>query len=310
MTTKFLSFDLWDKIISLAKKAKRKHIAVAYLGNNSTKLIPMRKGDTLVLDITFGAVENGQTDPFEVDKYLRAGVSVFNCTNLHAKVFVFDDRAIIGSSNLSVNSKNNLVEVGIITSDKKIVKDALRFIKSLQLERVSPEYIKLCKEKYKPISKGIPRKKSQEKVLPTYSRLWILGLSEGELTKEEKRIFERESKKLESKIKDASRYEISWIISSSTSTISSIKEGDLIIQLLKRKAYPPARVLRKVKYKSTNKKKKYVMIFIEEEKKGKRIPWSQFKKILSKVGLGKVNLNCEIQVKKPKAVYSLLEKWS
>ena len=74
MTTKILQDDLWPTITKLAKKSKRKYVAVAYLGHGANRLLPLRKDDSLVIDMSLDTVKNGQTDPHEVEKDGKRGV--------------------------------------------------------------------------------------------------------------------------------------------------------------------------------------------------------------------------------------------
>jgi hypothetical protein len=69
--------SLWPKIISLAKKSRRKQVVVAYLGKGASKILPLQRGDVLVVDLSEQAVMNGQTDPHEVEKYIKRGVKVY-----------------------------------------------------------------------------------------------------------------------------------------------------------------------------------------------------------------------------------------
>lgn len=137
--------DLWPTITKLAKKSKCRHVAVAYLGKGANRLLPLRKGDVLIADMSIDAVKNGQTNPFEVERYLRKGVNAYTCANLHAKMYIFDRTLLVGSANVSLNSKNNLLEAGLICQDNPIVTQARGWMKSLQTETVTPEYINLCK---------------------------------------------------------------------------------------------------------------------------------------------------------------------
>jgi hypothetical protein len=313
MTTTFLQSELWDKIGNLAKRAKRKHIAVAYLGSGACDLIPLHKGDTLVLDMSLSTVKSGQTNPFEVGKYLRAGVSVFNCANLHAKVFVLDGSAVVGSSNVSHHSQDTLVEAGIVTRDQDVVKAARGFIKSIQVERITPEYLRLCKRLYNPprFGNGHLRKRTRQKVQPTYSRLWIAGISDIKFSEEENRISDRETRKALKEVKNTRRYEVNTIRWTGDSHFTrEVRKGDLIIQLYHKKAYPPARVVRITKYRLPNRKQARFLICVEDEKRPKLFAWSKFKKQLSQVSLGKLTLGSTREIKTPTASHSILGMWS
>jgi hypothetical protein len=96
----------WDRIQSLVEKHPGKcHVAVAYFGSGASRLLPLKAGSVLVVDMSERAVKSGQTKPSEVSKLLRDGVEVHSVENLHAKVFVVGNRALVGSTNVLHLSK-------------------------------------------------------------------------------------------------------------------------------------------------------------------------------------------------------------
>jgi len=173
MTNRFLQDNLWSEITLLAKRSQHRFVAVAYLGKDATRLLPLRRGDVLVVDMSLSAIKAGQTNPYEIEKYLKRGVEVHSCPNLHAKVFVFDSKAIIGSANVSRNSQNNLVEVALLTTDKAIVNSARAFVISQMGELITPTYTENCKKLFRPSKRvgGGGKRRSN------HPRLWIQRLS-------------------------------------------------------------------------------------------------------------------------------------
>lgn len=315
MTTTFLQSELWNKIDHLAKRAKRKHIAVAYLGSGASNLIPLSKGDTLVIDLSLQAAKSGQTNPHEVAKYIRAGASVFSCANLHAKVYLFDKTSVVGSGNLSLHSRNALVEAGIVTNDSTVLKSARGFIKSIQVEPVTPEYLKLCKREYRPpkFGGGVRgnRKRRDKRVLPTYSRLWLSGVFDATFSDEEERISERENRRALREVKDKRKYEVDSVRWVGESHITrTARKGDFIVQIYNDKVYPPFRIVRISKYQLPNRKSTRYFLHIEEDKRPKLFRWSKFKKTLSQVGLGKLTPLTTREIKSPKASHTILGLWS
>ena len=124
---------LWMTIKSYAKKSKNRQIAVAYIGKNASKILPLHKGDLLIADLSEQAVRSGQTYPHEVEKYIKKGVEVYNCPNLHAKLYIFDNTVIVSSANISTrSSQNELIEVGLISKDEQALRQAKEFIKELK----------------------------------------------------------------------------------------------------------------------------------------------------------------------------------
>ena len=147
MTIEFVHSGLWQRLKSFAQKAKRRYAAVAFLGAGAFEMLPLESGDLLVVDLSLPSVRSGQTNPYEVEKYIKNGVEVHSRAHLHAKVFVFDTRVVVGSANASHNSRDNLVETAIVTNNKEIVRAARGFVFSLRGEYVTPAYLKACKRK-------------------------------------------------------------------------------------------------------------------------------------------------------------------
>jgi len=60
---------------------------------------------------------------------------VYNCPNLHAKLYIFDNTVIVSSANISTrSSQNELIEVGLLSKDEQALRQAKEFIKELKEE--------------------------------------------------------------------------------------------------------------------------------------------------------------------------------
>jgi phospholipase D-like protein len=115
LTKTDFAFDrIWSRITSLTNKSTRNHVAVAYLSPLATGLLPLKKDDVLVVDMSIRAAKSSQTDPREIRKYKKAGVRVYWTPKLHAKVFVLGDKVVVGSTNVSKKSNEYLQEAAII----------------------------------------------------------------------------------------------------------------------------------------------------------------------------------------------------
>ncbi len=149
--TKFVSNDtLWQEIQTRVDKGKKVKAAVAYLGQKGSKLLPLKKGDSLVIDMSLSTVRAGVTDPREVRKLMNKGVKVFSRGSLHAKFIIIDKTLIASSANISNNSNKKLDEVGIVTTDAAAIRRALAFFEKLCTEPVRRQYLKACIKAYKP----------------------------------------------------------------------------------------------------------------------------------------------------------------
>jgi len=133
MPSKVLTDELWPTITRLARNSRHRHVAVAYLGQGASNILPLQSGDSLVVDMSLPTVASGLTDPREVGRYLSKGVDVFTCANLHAKIYLLDNALIIGSANVSRRSRDALVEAGLLSRDRASVIDARGWIKDCLL---------------------------------------------------------------------------------------------------------------------------------------------------------------------------------
>ena len=129
MATTFHSEKVWTRIRQLLKHQKAGAlVAVPFLAPNAAKQLPLRRGDVLVTRFDDAAIKGGLVDPLEVVKYIRHGVEVHSVENLHAKVYVFGNWAIAGSTNVSRSSEEQLIEAACETNDKTVIASCRRFL--------------------------------------------------------------------------------------------------------------------------------------------------------------------------------------
>lgn len=80
------------------------------------EMLPLRRGDMLVVNASDSAVRSCSTCPEALDAYLRAGVRVYSEGDLHANVIATPTAAGIGSANASAHSRDLALEASIITT--------------------------------------------------------------------------------------------------------------------------------------------------------------------------------------------------
>ena len=117
----------------------------------------------------------GLSNPYELEKLLHKGVEIYNNPMLHAKVFVFPGRAVVGSNNASHTSANDWLEAAIEVSAKGTVAACKKYVKSLcQGSPLGPEYLEDLKELYQaPAPTTLTLKPSMSSVAPGF-RLWAV----------------------------------------------------------------------------------------------------------------------------------------
>lgn len=239
---KLITADVWTHITRAAKACpSQAWVAVAYFGAGASKLLPLKKGSTLVVDMSHSAVASGQTCPAEILKLLEVGVDVYTVSNLHAKVFVFGNRALIGSANASWNSSRVLVEAVVATENRHLVAAARRFVRGQRFQMVTPEYARSMAKLYKPPKFGGGGGSRKTHGRPNVPVVHVLHLKHVRLSREE-RSFDREQTALAKKQRKKPR----------SSRVESIKwegrcrlqPGDVVVQITeerdRRKMVSPA----------------------------------------------------------------------
>src|SRR5436190_15520236 len=136
---KLLTLQLWPRLKELAHRADRACAAVPFFSQGGAQRLPLKDGDLLVTRFDDSAIKSGVTDPREILKLVKRGVSVHSVSNLHAKVYVFGESAIVGSANVSALSER-LVEAAVESNDEIVVRACRQWIESLTGDVIEPEY--------------------------------------------------------------------------------------------------------------------------------------------------------------------------
>lgn len=285
--TVFLANDaLWQALPARIKLARHVDAAIAYLGRGGAKLLPLRRGDRLVVDMSPGTVRAGGTDPHEIESLVQRGVRVFTRKNLHAKVVLADSAVIAGSANVSTNSFRFLDEAAILTEAPAVVRRAKEFIDRLCTEPVRPEYLKKCKRIYRPpkfhfAGNGRPVTKGPERV--RHAKLWLVSLVEGSIPDDEVERYEKSERKAAKLVKDKKRFETdSFWWPRKTKMADELEMGDWIIRCLRQedgtvRVYPPGQFLLLDSYVRDRRTGKMRFVYhLEVPARGQSYTWGQF----------------------------------
>lgn len=176
--TRFLSNDsLWSELSARVKQARKVKAAVAFLGSGGADLLPLKKGDTLVVNLGLQTVKQGATSPKDIQRLMKRGVTVFTRSTLHAKFFICDGALLVGSANISSNSQQVLDEAASLTTDSAAIRRASNFFDKLCTEPVRPSYLKLCMAAYRPpvFSPVIKTDKARRQRRVIEAKLWFIG---------------------------------------------------------------------------------------------------------------------------------------
>lgn len=223
-----LSSGLWTRLRKLAKSAKKKHAAIAYV-TDDTK-IAFGKGDVLIADASDEAIKSGQTSAAVLKAAWKRKAQIVSLTGLHAKVYVFDKYAVIGSANLSKESERR-TEAALLTDQPTVVSAARLLIDRLKNEgkAVDEGFIeRICKLPVTMRPHPIPGQKAKTKDDPV-PRSWLVGLKPVEEKEEEKAVVEEGMEEAEKHVsqEDSS---ISWIRFRGNSRLrKEAKAGDVVV---------------------------------------------------------------------------------
>lgn len=227
-------------------------MAVPYFGTGGAKQLPLAEGSRLVVNCSEAAVKAGQVNPTELLKLLRRGVEIHSSPDLHAKVFVFRSRAVVGSSNVSGHSKNVLLEAAIETSSRALVCSCREFVRSLLGDELGEKSLKRLAGVYRP--PRIEAGKRRRHVLGgrRHAPAWIVGLGYEDWDGETNAVAEIEREAALKRVEDESAYRVEqfrW----PGRLESEWRLGDRVIQIIReprgaQQVLPPGRILGVRKY--------------------------------------------------------------
>jgi hypothetical protein len=284
-----LSAGLWPRLRQLAKKAQRKHAAVAYVTDD--RFVTFDKGDLLVTDASDGAIKSGQTSAAVLKAALKREAQIVSITGLHAKLYVFDRCAIVGSANLSKESEMR-TEVALLTDQPSTVSASRLLIESLKGDGEIVDDSFIARIGKLPVTKMAPMAADRKRLrkVDLLPRTWLVGLKPIEVKADEQESVEEGQAEAQQHVSDESS-EVSWIRSRGNSRFRrEAKEGDLVISIWTENGngkphavYHHAPIL----LRQDDPVNDSVRFWVEEypDSEETTLTWKQFHKLFSQIGL-------------------------
>jgi hypothetical protein len=210
--------------------------AVAFFSNSN--LVRFRKGDVLIVDASDDCIKSNETTAKALAAAVRLGTSVFSLPNLHAKVFVFDRVAVVGSANVSRHSSSSLIEAALVTDDSATAGQAKALLESLK-EMATPvdaAFLKrISKLRVRPRAAGERQRRKKRQVGRLGRRTWLVRvreLREDAFPKEKERA-EAGEKVARTEVSDK-RSDVSWIRWAGRGQFArKAEKGDSVIEVWK-----------------------------------------------------------------------------
>lgn len=284
-----LSQGLWKAAAAAAKKAKLRRGAIAYVTRD---LVGFRKGDALVVNACKNAIASGETDAKLLRTLLERGVNLYSCPDLHAKILLLGDVAVIGSGNMSESSARMLIEAGLLTDSRATTSAIASLIEQLirRSEALDASAIeRLCKIKVVRRGGQVRGRKalSRKQITPLGSSTWIVGIQElaHDPPPAEQRLIDQAIQQL-SDVADPDEG-LSWIRYPSRARFAREgRQGDSVIQIWRSAgAKRVSAVLRAVPVLLKQRTKTWTRFYLGDASGSPdRMTWGRFQKLAKGVG--------------------------
>jgi phosphatidylserine/phosphatidylglycerophosphate/cardiolipin synthase-like enzyme len=285
------SSGLWQRVRNAASAVPQRQVAIAFV---TADLIGFKRGDLLITDASEAVIRSGATDAKLLLKLHRKGVTVRSCPNLHAKVLLLGDVAVVGSNNLSASSRDRLVEAALLTDAPSAVSGVAALIEQLRRQSEELDATALRQlTRIKVVRRGfIPGQPSSRKRRPRVAQsgdtTWLTGVYETdrEQPRPIKQMIEHTSRKLARKHK-LKTDEVEWIHWAGAGPFTKHgKPGDSVIQIWRRSPKDkPSRVFKAVPILDRRKEGGKLFVFVGQAGgRNASLPWGRFSQLLRRVG--------------------------
>jgi hypothetical protein len=287
---KLLTGNIWKQVAPIAKAAKRRLAAVAYVSSNSN--IKFTKDDVLICDASDRAIKYGETSAVLLYTLFKRGVELRSRPELHAKVIVFGKHTLIGSCNMSSASEKTLTELALLTDRKQVISQSTAFIHSLRetSDEIDKDFLQRIL-KIKVRSAHRTGGKRQVQTTSFGNRVWLASVRElpDNSFPKEQPFVEKAEKKAESLVADKDN-SISWIRWTGKSKFRSTAcPGDLVIQIWKSLSGKRTKVLAPCPIVLKQDINHWTRFYISEPENCQTFAWDQFKKRATIHGLSRLS---------------------
>jgi hypothetical protein len=288
-----LSDDLWQELSKHTTGYPRLRAAIAYV---TAPHLDFSRGDILVCDASDNAIKGCLTSAPLLRTFFDHGAELYSYEGLHSKVAVIDNKAVIGSANLSENASVSTCEAVLLTHDLQVVGLVQGFIEKVknEAEAINEEFLNRI-EAIPVVRKGGWSRKSKKKIAVGTSRVWLISTKpmSDKLAKAEEKFVEIGTKEAEKYLKssDNEPEPIRW--HGKSKFRSEAKGGDLIVQVFterrgKRKfveVYRPAPILLR------QDEQNWTRFYIEVPKEQVYYAWKEIKADFKSLGVTNITPN-------------------
>ena len=279
--------------------------AVAYVTDASG--LPLGAGDILICDASDATARSGGTNRETLRGLVTRGVKVFSLPGLHAKVVVAGPRAIVGSSNWSKHSEDDLIEASLDTDDPAMVRAAAAFIRKQAKNAVQVEgaFLKRMPDAEPTTHTSGGGKKPS---LETPKKAWLLATWPLDGHEDFRKRINGKMATLAEVTGDATLDWMRWDPGEKEGT--RLSRGDRIVMIWHDETetvhvYPPVQIM-DILAEDTDHSIIYAGASNHDER---RIPWKRFKALADRIGLPEKVNPLSKRMLDPGMANELLAKW-
>jgi hypothetical protein len=130
--TEFTDKPLYNKFIELCSSANRSiKLCAPFVKSNIISEVMSVKDSRvpveLITRLNLQYFHRKVSDIGSLNTVMNAGGNVYNCTNLHAKIYIFDEeRVLITSANITSNGLKYNLECGVLSDECLLVQSAVK----------------------------------------------------------------------------------------------------------------------------------------------------------------------------------------
>jgi hypothetical protein len=278
----------WSKISAQIPKRTPKFAAIAYVSKNSP--IKFGDGDVLICNASKAAIKNGNTDARTLLAFKKNGAQIFSCENLHAKVVVCGKYAIVGSSNLSKSSEEDLLEATLITDRRQIRAQVLSLIYNLIRVSTEQDEDSIGKLTELPVVKHFRQAISKKVVATDFgTSYWVISTVPTEVRNAEIPFVEKgEQKAIE--LAESEDSDVGWIRWVGKSAFRrDAKPGDIIVEISKDGRTTSVIEPRPILYRQDH--DNWTRFYVELREDLQEMSWREFERKLKKIGIQNIVKN-------------------
>lgn len=236
--------DVWKEIRSRAKASGSLTGLVGYLGRRPDTLLRWPARSSLIVNLSEAAVRQGASSARGALRLLRKRVAISSLRALHGKVYLFDRSAIVCSANLSEQSANELIEVGVLLTRPAEVAAVKTLIRLLSRDAVSLDAKMLrALAKHEPRGDRHGRRVGFRRRGPRFMNgrpVWVVPcVPDASESPRERQDKARKARAIARDLDIASAREIEWMNACGRSVYTRVKDADWVFFLWDKSARSP-----------------------------------------------------------------------